>query len=111
MRKAKVLYKDQEAGHLLQHDDGSFTFQYQPHWLENPSKPAISLRLPKREAPYHSKTLFSSFCNMMPEGSNKAFLCQLYRIDPDDHFGLLVLAATYDSIGAIRLVEAEATNQ
>jgi hypothetical protein len=28
MRKAKILYKDEEAGVLTQHDDGSFTFNY-----------------------------------------------------------------------------------
>jgi HipA-like protein len=32
MRKAKVLFKNEEAGILTQHDDGSFSFRYHDDW-------------------------------------------------------------------------------
>jgi len=33
MRQAKILYKGDVAGVLVQHDDGSFTFRYGDLWL------------------------------------------------------------------------------
>ena len=107
MREAKVLFKDQEAGVLTQHDDGSFTFSYLDAWLADQTKPAISLTLPKHEQPFHSQNLFPFFYNMLPEGSNKQVVCKLNRIDSDDHFGLLITTAKFDSIGAVCIIKNE----
>ncbi len=101
MRKAKVLFKNDEAGILKQHDDGSFSFRYQDEWIANNSKQSISLTLPKIEKEFHSKYLFPFFYNMLPEGSNKQVVCKLNRIDREDHFGLLMSTAKNDSIGAV----------
>ncbi|MCK9207027.1 MAG: HipA N-terminal domain-containing protein [Salinivirgaceae bacterium] len=101
MRKAKILYKDEEAGVLTQHDDGSFTFSYNDTWMADTNKPDISLTLPKMGRGFHSKFLFPFFYNMLPEGSNKQVVCKLTRIDPTDYFGLLMATAKYDSIGAV----------
>lgn len=107
MRKAKILYKDEEAGVLTQHDDGSFTFRYHSSWLEDSKRPAISLTFPKNEQAYHSKFLFSFFYNLLPEGSNKEVVCKYHRIDPNDTFGLLMTTAKNDPIGAVRVVKIE----
>lgn len=107
MRQAKILYKDEEAGILTQHDDGSFTFCYDTHWMEDSRKPAISLTLPKTEQKYHSEFLFPFFYNMLPEGSNKQVVCKHNRIDSDDYFGLLMTTAKSDSIGAVRVIKIE----
>jgi serine/threonine-protein kinase HipA len=107
MRKAKVFFKDQEAGILSQQDDGSFLFQYLQNWLDNKDKPAISLTLPKNKQTFHSQFLFPFFYNMLPEGSNKLVVCQLNRIDKNDYFGLLMTTAKNDSIGAVRVVKME----
>jgi serine/threonine-protein kinase HipA len=104
MRSATIIYKDEEAGILTQHDDGSFKFKYHNAWMNNSSKPAISLTLPKSEQEYHSIYLFPFFYNMLPEGSNKQLACKLMRIDPDDYFGLLINTANNDSIGAVRVI-------
>ncbi len=107
MRKARILFKDEEAGVLVQHDNGSFTFRYNDLWMADNSKPGISLTLPKTQLEYHSDYLFPFFCNMLPEGSNKQVVCKLMRIDPDDYFGLLMTTAKTDAIGAIRLIKIE----
>ncbi|MEI8085857.1 MAG: HipA N-terminal domain-containing protein [Paludibacter sp.] len=107
MREAKVLFKDEEAGILTQHDDGSFTFSYHDIWLANKDKPSISLTLPKSEQQFHSKFLFPFFFNMLPEGSNKQVICKLNKIDTADDFGLLMITAKYDSIGAVRVIKTE----
>jgi serine/threonine-protein kinase HipA len=105
MREAKVLFKDEEAGILTQHDNGSFTFCYLDEWLNEKDKPNISLTLTKGEQPFHSEFLFPFFYNMLPEGSNKQVVCKLNRIDKEDYFGLLMTTAKNDSIGAVRIVK------
>jgi serine/threonine-protein kinase HipA len=107
MRKAGILFKDREAGVLTQHDDGSFTFRYHDSWMEDQSKPAICLTLPKTKQEYQSLFLFPFFYNMLPEGSNKQVVCKHNRIDDNDYFGLLMTTAKTDSIGAVRVIKIE----
>jgi HipA-like protein len=107
MRSARILYKNEEAGILKQVDDGTFTFQYHNTWVENVSKPAVSLTLPKVVEAYTSPHLFPFFYNMLPEGTNKQTVCFNLRIDETDHFGLLIATAENDTIGAIRVVKIE----
>ena len=106
MRKARVLYKNEEAGLLTQLDDGSFEFSYHRAWFafDNPS---ISLTLPNRIEPYRSPNLFPFFYNMLPEGTNKQSVCFQMRIDESDSFGLLLTTAKYDTIGAVRIEKIE----
>ena len=106
MRAATVIYKGEEAGTLIQEDDGSFTFRYHDAWFNNPNKPPISLGLPKTQQEYSAENLFPFFFNMLPEGSNKATACFKLRIDPNDHFGLLLNTAQYDTIGAVKIKRA-----
>ncbi len=107
MRQAKILYKNEEAGVLTQHDNGSFTFMYNNSWIKDNSKPAISLTFPKSQKVYNSDFLFSFFYNMLPEGSNKQIVCKLNRLDSNDYFGLLITTAKNDNIGAIRVEKIE----
>ena len=107
MRKAKVLFKNEEAGILTQHDDGSFSFHYHVDWIANPNKQSISLTLPKTVKEFHSKYLFPFFFNMLPEGTNKQVVCRINRIDQDDYFGLLMISAKKDSIGAVKIIKLE----
>jgi len=107
MRAVLVLYKDEEAGILTQMDDGSFTYQYHAEWVADPTRPSISLTLPKREELYLSPYLFAFFYNMLPEGSNKRIVCQHHKIDLDDYFSLLMITAQYDTIGAVRIEKVD----
>jgi len=107
MRKAKVLFRNEEAGFLIQNDDGSFIFCYHNNWISDSSKPAISLNFPKEEKEFHSEFLFPFFYNMLPEGTNKEVVCRPNRIDKRDDFGLLMTTAQYDNIGAVRIVKTD----
>ncbi len=107
MRLAKVLFKEEEAGLLTQFDDGSFSFRYHVEWIANPSKQSISLTLPKEEKEFHDKTLFPFFYNLLPEGPNREFICKINRMEIDDYFGLLMLSAKDDSIGAVKVIKWE----
>ncbi|MEM6807485.1 MAG: HipA N-terminal domain-containing protein [Bacteroidota bacterium] len=101
MRKAKVKYKGEESGWIIQEDDGSFIFKYNDQWFNNPQKPAISLNLSKDKQLHKSDFLFPFFYNMLPEGTNKQIIRQYEKIDKEDYFGLLLISARFDSIGAI----------
>ncbi len=105
MRKAKVLYKGELAGMLIQFNDGSFEFKYEDGWYNDPLKPAVSLTLPKTTQAYHSPFLFPFFFHMLPEGSNKQAVCFHQKIDKDDHFGLLLATSQTDSIGAVNVIK------
>ena len=107
MRSARIIYKNEEAGILKQLDDGSFTFQYHQSWVDDVSKPAVSLTLPKVIEAYTSPHLFSFFYNMLPEGTNKQTVCFNLRIDESDDFGLLMATAENDTIGAVRVVKID----
>ena len=107
MRKAKIIYKNQEAGMLIQHDNGSFTFKYDNSWISDETKPSISLTLPKSQHEFHSDFLFPFFYNILPEGSNKQIVCKLNRLDLNDHFGLLLTTAKNDNIGAVKVIKTE----
>lgn len=109
MRKAIVLYKGEDAGMLTQHDDGTFTYRYHDQWMDDDRKPAISLTLPKASQEYQAQHLFPFFFNMLPEGSNKAVVCRLMRIEEDDDFGLLLATAKDDSIGAVTVKKMQET--
>ncbi|WP_430811903.1 MULTISPECIES: HipA N-terminal domain-containing protein [unclassified Carboxylicivirga] len=107
MRQAKVIYKNEEAGLLTQLDSGAFVFRYSDAWFNATDKPPISLTLPKNQQEYQSEYLFPFFYNMLPEGTNKQVVCHAMRIDKDDHFGLLLTTASYDTIGAVRIIKTD----
>lgn len=107
MRKAKVLFKDELAGTLIQKDDGSFIFSYTKEWMADPSKPPISLTLPKSQQEYHSDFLFPFFYHLLPEGTNRQVVSFHLRIDKNDDFGLLLNTARVDTIGAVTIVRME----
>jgi serine/threonine-protein kinase HipA len=105
MRSGQVFYKNEFAGILNQLDNGSFIFQYDKHWLNDSSKPAISLTLPKNKIEFQSSTLFPFFFNLIPEGVNKQLICRKKRIDRDDYFGLMLEVAGGDTIGAVKVIK------
>lgn len=107
MRQAKVIYNNEEAGLLIQSDNADFVFRYHDTWFNSSDKPAISLTLPKNKQEYQAEHLFPFFYNMLPEGANKQVACHALRIDKKDYFGLLLNIATYDTIGAVRIIKID----
>jgi serine/threonine-protein kinase HipA len=108
MRKATILYKSESAGILSQLDNGSFHFSYLETWLDDEIKPAISLTMPKKKKEFKSPHLFPLFFHLLPEGANKQAVCKFKKIDPSDHFGILLNTARFDTIGAITLEQINA---
>jgi HipA-like protein len=101
MRTVAVYRNGVEAGRLSQISMAEHVFEYDNKYFNDSSQPAISLTLPKTQQTYSSKYLFPFFFNMLSEGVNKKLQCTQLRIDEEDHFGLLMATAQYDTVGAV----------
>ncbi len=98
-RQAKVIFKNQEAGILLETKNG-YLFIYDQNFLENNTP--ISLSLPLQKEPFVSKDLFSFFVGLLPEGWYLDIVNKTLKIDKKDLFGIL-LATCKDNIGAVSI--------
>ena len=102
-RTAYVYVRETFAGTLKETDAG-YSFIYDSDYLagENPS--AVSLTLPIQAEEYTSKTLFSFFDGLIPEGWLLEVVSHNWKIDRKDRFGLLLVACK-DPIGKVRIKE------
>ena len=111
MRQGEVYINKVLAGVLTQTDNREYIFRYDDVYFANPAMRSISLTLPKEQQEYRSDILFPFFFNMLSEGSNRAVQSRLLRIDPDDHFGILLATAGTDTIGAITVKPIDNDNR
>lgn len=101
MRKVEVYRNGVFAGTLKEEGRQRFVFTYDDIYFSNFNLPAVSLTLPKSQKEHYSESLFPFFFNMLSEGVNRELQSKLLRNDEDDHFGLLMATAQYDTIGAV----------
>lgn len=104
-RKAEVYRNASFVGILSEEGDGSYSFEYDEAYLNNPKNPAVSLTMPKRRERYTSAYLFPFFFNMLAEGVNRDVQMRQLQISEGDHFGLLLATSSRDAIGAITVKE------
>ena len=102
-RTAYVYVRDTFAGTLKETDSG-YSFIYDSDYLETPGATAVSLTLPMQQEEYTSKTLFSFFDGLIPEGWLLNVVSRNWKIDRKDRFGLLLVACK-DPIGNVRIKE------
>ncbi len=102
-RKAYVYVRNIFAGILAETDEG-YCFTYDPEYLSTDHPGAVSLTLPLKKEAYTSKTLFSFFDGLIPEGWLLDIVCRNWKLDPKDRFGLLLVACK-DGIGNVSIRE------
>ena len=100
-RRAFVYVYNVYAGELCETDEG-YSFSYDKEYLSSGDAHPVSLTLPIREESYTSKTLFSFFDGLIPEGWLLDVVSRNWKIDEGDRFGLLLVACR-DAIGAVRI--------
>ena len=100
-RVAYVYVRNHFAGTLSETDDG-YCFSYDPAYLQSQHPSPVSLTLPLTEESYHSKTLFSFFDGLIPEGWLLSLVSRNGKIDKKDRFGLLLVACR-DGIGNVTI--------
>lgn len=101
MRSCNIYLNGTFCGVLTEQNAHLYTFTYDSDYLKSPSAVRICLAMPLTSRSYESPNLFPFFSNMLPEGSNRQFLCKDYHLAYDDDFGLLLNIATSDTIGAV----------
>lgn len=102
-RTAYVYVSDSYAGRLCETDEG-YSFSYDKAYLSGGDPRPVSLTLPAREEPYTSKTLFSFFDGLIPEGWLLDVVSRNWKIDIKDRFALLLVACK-DVIGNVSIRE------
>jgi len=107
MPKAEIYNNGVLAGILEKKGPAAYSFVYDNGYWDDPSLPAISLTLPKKQQEYRSETLFSFFAGLLAEGINKEIQCRLLKIDEQDDFARLLKTAGEDTIGAITVKEIQ----
>ena len=103
-RKAYVFVDDIFAGTLSEVESG-YEFLYDKQYLELENAKPVSLTLPLQETPYLSKTLFSFFDGLIPEGWMFDVLIKNWKIDKNDRFQALLVGCK-DCIGNVSIKEA-----
>lgn len=98
--QAQVFYKEIFAGTLLKTND-EYLFTYDKDYLKN--KTPISMSLPLREEPYHSKELFPFFKGLLPEGWYLDIVSLSQKVDTKDYFGILISTSALDTTGAVTI--------
>lgn len=102
-RKAYVYIRNVFAGILSETDEG-YSFSYSDEYLLRDDASAVSLTIPLSEKTYTSKTLFSFFDGLIPEGWLLEAVSRNWKIDSRDRFGLLCVSCK-DSIGNVSIKE------
>ena len=106
MRKAVVYVNGVLAGVLSEEAGNDYVFTYDEAYYNNPSMPAVSLTLPKKQREFRSRHLFPFFANMLSEGSNRTVQSKLHHIDEEDDFGILLATAGVDTPGAVTVKDS-----
>lgn len=102
-RTAYIYIREVYAGELRETDDG-YSFTYDSNYLLATNPSPVSLTLPIQAQAYYSKTLFSFFDGLIPEGWLLSLVSRNWKINTNDRFGLLLVACK-DSIGNVSVRE------
>lgn len=102
-RTAYVYVRKSFAGVLSETDEG-YSFAYDKDYLSDENPAAVSLTLSLRAERYTSKTLFSFFDGLIPEGWLLDVVSRNWKIDAGDRFGILLVACK-DGIGNVSIRE------
>jgi len=103
MRKAKIYYRDIEAGQLTETDDGIYQFQYLEEYVKTYPNQFISFSMPVSSKIYIDKRLFPFFEGLIPEGWLLDIASNSWKINLNDRMGLL-LACCQNCIGAVSVI-------
>lgn len=102
MRQGRVFVDGTFAG-ILTEEAGGFSFEYDKAYLESDNALPVSLTLPLRQERFESKTMFSFFDGLIPEGWLLNIAERNWKISRRDRMGLL-LTCCRDCIGNVSVI-------
>lgn len=88
-RTLDVYLEQQIIGHLIQDDGGQMVFDYDPAWLDNPARFAISRSLPLRSERFTQKECRGFFGGILPEEDNRKVIARILKISEKNDFAML----------------------
>lgn len=100
-RRGKVLFFNEFVG-LIEQKEDEFIFTYSEEYLGKKKAQPISLTLPLQKESYRSKTMFSFFDGLIPEGWLLDVSARTWKVNANDRMGLL-LTVCRDCIGAVSI--------
>ena len=101
-KSGRVMMFGLLAGIVALDDEEGYSFTYDAAYLLDADAPPVSLKLPKREAPYRSRTMIPFFDALIPEGWLLHVSAKRWNIDQRDRMELL-LTVCEDTIGAVEI--------
>lgn len=84
-----VWWETSIVGELACDASGDLSFTYDNAWLENAAMPALSLSLPKREAPFTRHEARPFFSGLLPEGDPRSLIARRLGISDKNDYALL----------------------
>lgn len=99
MRQGIVYVADRKAGIISEKENG-YVFEYYEDYMQNAGARPVSITMPLRKEPYESKTMFSFFDGLIPEGWLLNIAERNWKVNRRDRMGLL-LACCRDCIGNV----------
>ncbi len=102
-RKAYVYIRDCFAGVLEETDEG-YSFSYEQDYINSKKAVPVSLTLPLQNENFTSRTLFSFFDGLIPEGWLLNVVTRNWKIPENDRFAVLLVACK-DPIGIVSIKE------
>lgn len=101
-KSGKVYYRDELAG-IISEDENGYSFIYNDKYLKSVQPKAVSFTLPLQKELFKSKTMFSFFDGLIPEGWLLDIAGNNWKINPRDRMSLL-LTFCEDCIGAVSVI-------
>lgn len=101
-RALSVLWDGANVGALRLDPHGDLSFAYDPAWLSDATRPAISQSLPKRAEPFNRRETRPFFSGLLPEAMQREAVARSLGISERNDFRLLE-ALGGDVAGALTL--------
>ena len=102
-RKAYVYVQNDFSGILEETDEG-YAFTYDQDYMNKENASPVSLTLPIQNERFTSRTLFSFFDGLIPEGWLLRVVTRNWKIPNTDRYAILLVACK-DPIGNVSIKE------
>lgn len=102
MRKARVYFQKNPAGHLTEVDRGKYVFEYDADYAGLP----ISWTMPVARKKFEFSSFPPFFDGLLPEGPQLEALLRLAKLDRHDELGQLIHVGK-DMVGAVTVEAAD----
>lgn len=86
IKSLDVWWDDARAGDLQIDGNSDLEFVYDEAWLQDPGRPAISISLPKRPAPFNRRQTRPFFARLLPEQMQRDAGARALGVSPANNF-------------------------